>query len=136
MARGTVNKVILIGRLGGDPELRYTPTGRAVANFRMATDEVWRDRDGNLQQRTEWHNIVMWDRQAEICGEYLRKGSLVYVEGRLQTREWEGQDGVRRRTTEIIGQRMQILSRREVEVPEEEAFPPEEIPTEEDELPF
>lgn len=137
MARGTVNKVILIGRLGADPEIRYTPSGRAVANFRIATDEVWRDREGQLQERTEWHNIVMWGRQAEICNEFLRKGSHVYVEGRLQTREWEGQDGIKRRTTEIVAQRMQILDRRVAE-PEEEAplIPEEEGLGEEDELPF
>ena len=110
MARG-VNKVILIGNLGKDPEVRYTPSGLAVANLTLATSEAWKDKQsGEMQERTEWHRIVMYQRLAEIAGEYLRKGSKVYVEGRLQTRKWQdkttGQD---RYTTEIVADSMQML---------------------------
>lgn len=110
MARG-VNKVILIGNLGRDPEVRYTPSGVAVANITMATSEAWKDKtSGEMQERTEWHRVVMYQRLAEIVGEYLRKGSKVYIEGRLQTRKWQdkttGQD---RYTTEIIADSMQML---------------------------
>jgi len=127
VARGTVNKVILIGRLGADPELRYTPNGDAVANFRMATNRVWRDREGNQQERTEWHRIVAWRKLAERCGEYLKKGSHVYVEGRLETRNWEDKNGNRRFVTEIIANQMQILEAKgEVRVTEE-APPQEEV---------
>jgi len=105
-----VNKVILVGRLGRDPELRYTPSGTAVANFSIATSEEWKDREtGEKQERTEWHRIVAWRRLGEICGEYLRKGSQVYIEGRLQTREWEDRDGNKRYTTEVVAQNMQML---------------------------
>ena len=141
MARGTVNKAILIGRLGADPEIRYTPSGRAVTSFRMATNEVWKDKDGQQQDRTEWHNIVLWDKLAEISAEFLKKGSHVYVEGRLQTRTWEGQDGVQRRTTEIVAMRMQMLDKKGAE--RDESFVPEETSVEEgpslggdDDLPF
>jgi len=113
MAKGTVNKVILIGRLGTDPDLRYTPSGQAVANFNIATDESWKSKDGQMQDRTEWHRIVLWGRQAEIANEYLKKGSRVYIEGRLQTRNWEDKDGVKRWTTEIVGQTMQFLDSRD-----------------------
>ena len=109
MAKGTVNKAILIGRLGADPELRYTPSGAAVVNFNIATDESWTDASGVKQERTEWHRIVAWRKLAEICGEYLKKGSRVYIEGQLQTRSWEGQDGVKRYTTEIVARNMQML---------------------------
>ena len=111
MSKGTVNKVILIGRLGADPELRYTPSGRPVANFRLATNESWKDKEGQQQERTEWHTIVIWDKQAEIAGEYLRKGSLIYVEGRLQTREFGEQENQKKRTTEIVVQRFQMLNK-------------------------
>jgi len=105
-----VNKVILVGRLGRDPEVRYTPSGAAVANFSIATSEEWKDKDtGEKQERTEWHKIVAWRRLGEICGEYLRKGSQVYIEGRLQTRPWEDRDGNKRYTTEIVAQAMQML---------------------------
>ena len=106
-----VNKVILIGRLGRDPEIRYTTSGTPVANFSIATDERWNDRDGNRQTRTEWHNIVLWSGLATISEKYLKKGRLVYIEGRIQTREWDDRDGNKRRTTEIIGQNMQMLGR-------------------------
>lgn len=112
MARG-VNKVILIGNLGADPEIRYSPSGSAVANVRLATTEVWRDRQsGDQQERTEWHRVVFFGRLAEVAGEYLRKGSKVYVEGRLQTRKWQGQDGQDRYTTEIVASDMQMLDSR------------------------
>jgi single-strand DNA-binding protein len=111
MARGSVNKVILIGNLGRDPEVRYTPNGLAVANITIATSEVWKDKQsGENQERTEWHRIVMYQRLAEIAGEYLRKGSKVYVEGRLQTRKWQDKTtGLDRYTTEIIADSLQML---------------------------
>jgi len=109
VARGTVNKVILIGRLGSDPELRYTPNGDAVANFRVATNRVWKDQEGNQQERTEWHRIVAWRKLAERCGEFLKKGSHVYIEGRLETRSWEDKNGNKRYVTEIIANQMQML---------------------------
>lgn len=141
MARGTVNKVILIGRLGADPEIRYTPSGRAVTNFRMATNETWKDKDGQQQDKTEWHNIVLWDKQAEISAEYLKKGSHVYIEGRLQTRTWEGQDEVQRRTTEIVAQRMQMLDKKgtgpsDSFVPEEPSVDEGPSVSGDDDLPF
>ena len=108
----SVNKVILIGNLGADPELRYTPSGSAVATFNIATTEKWKNKDGQPQERTDWHRIVLWERQAEVAKEYLRKGSAVYIEGRLQTRNWEDKEGVKRYVTEIIGQRMQLLGGR------------------------
>lgn len=108
----SVNKAILIGNLGADPELRYTPAGKAVATFNIATTDRWRGSDGQMQERTEWHRIVMWDRQAEVAKEYLRKGSPVYIEGRIQTRNYDDKDGVKRYVTEIVGQRMQLLGQR------------------------
>jgi single-strand DNA-binding protein len=107
----SVNKVILIGNLGKDPELRYTPGGSAVTNFPIATNERWKDKNGQPQERTEWHNIVLWGRLAEIANEYLKKGSPVYIEGRLQTRSWEDRDGNKRYTTEVVGNQMQMLGR-------------------------
>jgi single-strand DNA-binding protein len=106
-----VNKVILVGNLGKDPEIRYTPSGKAVANFSIATSENWTDKEGQKQVRTEWHRIVAFDRLAEICGEYLSKGKQVYIEGRLQTRQWEDRDGNKRYTTEIRANNMQMLGR-------------------------
>lgn len=109
MARG-VNKVILIGNLGNDPDIRYTAGGAAVANISLATAESWRDKDsGEQQERTEWHRIVFFGRLAEIVGEYLRKGSQIYVEGRLQTRKWQDKEGNDRYTTEIVANEMQML---------------------------
>ncbi|HOD35010.1 MAG TPA: single-stranded DNA-binding protein [Syntrophales bacterium] len=106
-----VNKVILVGRLGADPEVRYTPDGAQVTTFRLATDEQWKDKSGERAQRTEWHRVVAFRKLAEICGSYLSKGRLVYVEGRLQTRSWEDKDGQKRFTTEIVASNMQILDR-------------------------
>ena len=108
----SVNKVILIGNLGRDPEMRYLPSGDAVANFSIATTEKWKDKAGEMQEQTEWHRIAFFGRQAEICGEYLRKGSSVYIEGRLQTRKWTDKDNNERTTTEIRGDRMQMLGAR------------------------
>jgi single-strand DNA-binding protein len=112
MARG-VNKVILIGNLGKDPEVRYIPSGSAVANLTLATSESWKDQQsGEQQERTEWHNVVFYGRLAEIAGEYLKKGSKVYVEGSLRTRKWQDKNGVDRYTTEIIARDMQMLDSR------------------------
>jgi single-strand DNA-binding protein len=111
MARG-VNKVILVGNLGNDPEVKYMPSGGAVANVSLATTESWKDKNsGERQEKTEWHRVVFFGRLAEIAGEYLKKGSQIYVEGRLQTREWE-KDGVKRYSTEIIASDMQMLGGR------------------------
>ncbi len=104
-----VNKAILIGRLGADPEVRYTTDGTMVTNFRMATDETWRTKEGERTQKTEWHRIVTFGKLAEICGQYLTKGKLVYVEGRIQTRSWEDKEGIKRSTTEIVASGMQML---------------------------
>ncbi|KAA3619875.1 MAG: single-stranded DNA-binding protein [Calditrichaeota bacterium] len=112
MARG-VNKVILIGRLGQDPELRYTQSGQPVGSFSVATNEAWKSKDGTMQERTEWHNIVVWARLAELANEYLKKGSMVYLEGRLQTRNWDDKDGVKHYKTEVVAQTMQFLDSRE-----------------------
>ena len=112
MARG-VNKVILIGNLGQDPEVRFTPSGTAVANVNLATTDTWMDRQsGQRQERTEWHRLVMFNKTAEIAQQYLKKGSKIYVEGRLQTRKWQGQDGQDRYTTEIVVNDMQMLDSR------------------------
>lgn len=105
----SVNKVILIGNLGSDPEVRYTPSGAAVANFNIATNENWKDKNGQDQERTEWHRIVVWGKLAELCGEYLSKGRTVYVEGRLQTRDWTDKEGNKRYTTEIVANTIQFL---------------------------
>ncbi len=110
MAGKSLNKAILIGNLGKDPELSYTASGVAVARFSIATNERWKDQDGNLQERTEWHNIVVWRKLAEICGQYLKKGSKVYLEGKLQTRSWDDKNtGVKRYTTEIVADDMIML---------------------------
>jgi single-strand DNA-binding protein len=112
-AMAGINKVILVGRLGRDPEIRYTPDGTAVANFSIATSDEWKDKNtGEKRERTEWHRIVAWRRLGEICGEYLSKGRQVYVEGKLQTRSWE-QDGVTRYTTEIVATDVQFLGGRD-----------------------
>jgi len=109
MAQRSMNKVLLLGNLGRDPEVRYTASGRAVATFTLATSLTWKDKDGNDQEKTEWHRVVAWGRLGEICGQYLSKGKQVFVEGRIQTREWEDQDGNRRTTMEIIANEMIML---------------------------
>jgi len=106
-----INKAILIGNLGADPEVRYTQTGTAVANFTLATKESW-TKEGSKEEKTEWHRIVAFNKLGEICGEYLSKGSLVYIEGRIQTRQWDDKDGNKRYTTEIVAREMKILSPR------------------------
>jgi len=107
---GSVNKVILVGNLGRDAELRYTPGGAAVATLNMATTEVWNDKGGQRQEKTEWHRVVLWGKSAESLSEYLVKGKQIYVEGRLQTRQWDDKDGNKRYTTEIRGDRIVLLS--------------------------
>ncbi len=109
---GGINKAILIGNLGADPEVRFTASGSPVANFRIATTEKWTDKEGQKQERTEWHRIVAWGRLGETCGEYLSKGRQVYVEGRIQTRQWDDRDGNKRYTTEIVAATVQFLGGR------------------------
>ena len=104
-----VNKVILIGRLGKDPDVRYTPSGQAVANFTMATSENWTGKDGQKQERTEWHRIVVWGRLAELCKDYLKKGRQVYIDGKLQTRSWDDKEGKKMYTTEVVANIVQFL---------------------------
>lgn len=105
----SVNKVILVGRLGADPEQRWTGTGKPVTNFSLATSEKWKDEQGEQQEKTEWHRIVLWNRQAELAGEYLSKGSMVYIEGSLQTRKWEDNNQATHTTTEVVGKSVQFL---------------------------
>ncbi len=112
---GSINKVILVGRLGQDPEVRFTQGGTAVANLRIATDETWKDQNGERQQRTEWHTVVVWRRLAEISGQYLSKGRLVYIEGKLQTRSWQDREGNKRYSTEIQADNMVMLGGRSEE---------------------
>lgn len=112
MSRGGVNKVILIGNIGSDPEVKYTASGVPVANFSLATTESWADKSGQKQERTEWHRLVLWRKLAEIAGQYLKKGSKIYVEGRLQTRSWDDQSGQKRYMTEIVVDDMQMLDGR------------------------
>ena len=113
MAGRSLNKVTLIGNLGKDPELSYTPSGVAVAKFSIATNERWKDQEGNMQERTEWHNIVAWRKLAEICGQYIKRGSKVYIEGKLQTRSWDDKNtGVKRYATEIIADDLIMLDGR------------------------
>ena len=135
--RGTVNKVILVGRLGADPQLRYTPSGRGVASFSLATNAVWKDQDGNQKEKTEWHRIVAWGKLAEVMGEWLKKGSSVYLEGRLQTRSYEDANGVKKYTTEVLVSDMEMLGGK---AQAGEAPPPEmeevDAGGEEDDFPF
>jgi len=105
----SVNKVILVGRLGQDPEVKYTPGGQQVASFSLATDEKWTDKDGTRQERTEWHRIVVWGKTAELCGQYLKKGRETYLEGKLSTRKWTDKDGHERQTTEIVAERVVFI---------------------------
>ena len=105
----SVNKAILIGNLGKDPEVRYLPSGEAIANITLATTDTWKDKSGTKQERTEWHRVSFFGRQAEVVGEYLKKGSPIYVEGRIQTRKWQDKEGQDRYTTEIVADRMQML---------------------------
>ncbi len=109
----SVNKVILVGKLGKDPELRYTPSGTAVATFSLATNERYKDREGNKQEKTEWHNIVVWRQLAEICGKYLHKGKQIYVEGKIQNRSYDDRDGNKRYISEVVVNEMQMLGSRD-----------------------
>lgn len=120
IGKGSVNKVTLLGNVGQDPELKQTAGGTAVTTLNLATNEVWKDNYGNNQERTEWHRVVMWRKQAEIACEYLRKGSKVYLEGRLQTRTWNDKDGVKRYTTEVIADAFTMLDSRQTEVSQTE----------------
>jgi len=132
-----INKVILIGHLGADPELRYTPSGTPVANFRIATTERWVNKQGERSENTEWHRVVAWGKLGEFCGQYLSKGKQVYIEGKLRTRSWEDRDGNKRWTTEIVAQKLQLLGRPETTpaAEPEETAPPEEVPFDDD-IPF
>ncbi len=151
MSRGTINKVIIIGRLGKDPDMRYAPSGTAIASFTMATNHSTKDADGNWNQQTEWHSIKSFGRQAEFVGEYLKKGRLAFVEGRLQTSSWEDQNGQKKYRTDIIANDVQALGSRSdgeqqqsrPEAPAKSAATPEPKPAEpetdspdEDDLPF
>ena len=136
MAGKSLNKVQLIGNLGKDPELSYTPSGIAVAKFSIATNERWKDNEGNFQERTEWHNIIAWRKLAEICGQYLKKGSKVYLEGRLQTRSWDDKNtGAKRYATEIIADDMIMLDAKGGTM-ETNNSAQEEPASEKDDLPF
>jgi single-strand DNA-binding protein len=138
-----VNKVILVGNLGADPQLRYTQGGTAVANFNLATTERFTNKNGEREERTEWHRVVAWAKLAEICSEYLKKGKQIYIEGRLQTRSWEDQSGVKKYTTEVIASNMVMLGRvgDTVDVPAQASPDDENIPQtagagDDDDLPF
>ncbi|MBI3006334.1 MAG: single-stranded DNA-binding protein [Ignavibacteriales bacterium] len=139
MASRSVNRVTLIGNLGKDPELRYTSSGVAVASFSLATNESWKDPDGNIQERTQWHNLIAWRKLAEICGEFLKKGSKIYAEGRLQYRNYDDKNGVKRFVTEIVIDEMVMLDSRGASVPQSEpasSHPQESTPEKSDDLPF
>jgi len=110
--RGTVNKVILVGRLGADPQLKYTPSGKANVSFSLATNAVWKDQDGNQQEKTDWHRITAWSKLAEVMGEWLKKGSYIFIEGRLQTRTYEDANGVKKWITEVVATDMEMLGRK------------------------
>jgi single-strand DNA-binding protein len=129
-----MNKVLLCGNLGKAPELRFTPSGKATGRFSVATSERWTDQDGNKQERTEWHNVVVWGKQAEACGQYLDKGSKVLVEGSIRTRKWE-QDGVTKWMTEVIAQHVEFLSRSSA-AGADSGRPSAPPPGESDEIPF
>ncbi|MGH2524275.1 MAG: single-stranded DNA-binding protein [Anaerolineales bacterium] len=135
MGRG-LNKVMLIGNLGRDPEMRYTPSGRPVTSFTLATTRSWNSPDGERHEETDWFNVVAWGNLAEICKQYLSKGQQVYVEGRLQTRRWEDQEGKKHATTEVVANEMIILGERTRASATREASTPSEAPVEEDEFPF
>lgn len=136
--RGTMNKVMLIGRLGADPQLKYTPSGRANVNFNLATNASWKDQEGNQQDRTDWHRVVAWGKLAEVIGEWLKKGSLIYLEGRLQTRNYDDNNGVKRYITEVVATDMEMLGGKAQSDGGGDAGPPDEIPggEPEDDLPF
>jgi single-strand DNA-binding protein len=137
----SINKVILIGNLGGEPEVRYTPSGTAIANFSLATTDQWTTKEGGKEEKTEWHKIVAFGRLGEVCGEYLHKGKQVYIEGRIQTRAWEDKEGIKRYTTEIVANSMQMLGSAKRESDSADRMnerPPVEEPVSipDDEIPF
>ena len=143
--KGTLNKVILIGRLGKDPELKYTQTGTAVATFSLATNVVWKDQDGNQQEKTDWHKIVVWRKLAEFVGEWVKKGSSIFIEGKLQTRSWDDKDGKKHYMTEVVAEHIEFMggsSKRADQTStstSQQTAPPAEPPLEqppEDDLPF
>ena len=137
--RGTVNKVILVGRLGADPQLKYTPSGKANVQFNVATNAVWKDQEGNQQEKTDWHRIVAWGKLAEVMGEWLKKGSYVYLEGRLQTRSFDDNSGAKRYITEVVVDNMEMLGKKDEgssnggSSPPPEAIPDDKV---EEDLPF
>ena len=135
MQKGSVNKVVLVGHLGGDPETRFTPSGAAVANFNIATNESWKDANGELQDKTEWHRCVMFGKTAELTGELLKKGQLVYMEGNLQTRNWEDKDGIKRYTTEVVCDMFTMLGRK-MDTDNSQQAAPTSNSDEEDDLSF
>lgn len=140
----SVNKVILVGNLGRDPEVRFTANGKAVARFSVATSEVWNDAEGTRQERTEWHNVVVWGKQAESCGQYLQKGRQVYIEGSIRSRQYDDKDGNKKYITEVVAQRVQFLgggrggaaARDSSAAGGDFPAPPPEKPAEEDDIPF
>jgi len=137
MSSRSLNKVLLIGHLGKDPEVSYTASGVAVARFSIATNEKWKDQEGNAQERTEWHNIVAWRKLAEICGQYIKKGSKVYIEGRIQTRSWDDKNtGVKRYTTEIIADDLIMLDAKGVDASTTDQITEEPGEPEKEDLPF
>ncbi len=131
-----VNKVILIGNLGKDPELRYTPNGHPVATFSLATNRRWKDKEGQPQEQTEWHNIVTWGGQAEVCKQYLKKGSAVYVEGRIQYRSYDDKEGNKKNITEIVARSITMLDKKGEAKEEPVPSDLESAPAEEEDLPF
>ena len=134
MQKSSVNKVIIVGNLGQDPEARFTPQGTAVTNLSIATNESWKNQEGQIQDRTEWHRVVLYGKMAETAGEYMRKGSMVYVEGRLRTKEWEDQNQNKRKTTEIMYDNFTMLGRRADNQPNQNNRL--ERTAEDDDLPF
>ena len=134
MQKSSVNKVIIVGNLGQDPEARFTPQGTAVTNLSIATNESWRNQEGQIQDRTEWHRVVLYGKMAETASEYMRKGSMVYVEGRLRTKEWEDQNQNKRKTTEVMCDNFTMLGRRGDNQPSQNSKL--EPSTEDDDLPF
>ena len=139
MQKGSVNKVVLVGHLGGDPETRFLPSGAAVANFNLATNESWKDTNGEFQDKTEWHRCVMFGKSAELAGDLLKKGQLAYIEGKLQTRNWEDKDGVKRYTTEVVCDMFTMLGRKMDSAETQERPKPnesEDSALEDDDLPF
>ena len=135
MQKNSVNKVIIVGNLGQDPEARFTPQGTAVTNLSVATNESWKNQNGEIQDRTEWHRVVMYGKMAETANEYMKKGQMVYVEGRLQTNEWEDQNQVKRKTTEIRCDNFTMLGRRS-DSPQGTTAPTNKTEDQDDDLPF